>query len=885
MAKERHVLPAPFRFAGWDLIICILGIVGLAALYWLLPHVHPDATAAYDITEEEAITSADVFLASQGYETGDLLPTAELTRREQLLSGLQHVLGRNTAVDFLYSENRNAVPAYYWLVRYRPQLASGESRLISEQGSVLEVELAQDGNPLALRNLNNRTGDPSTRDRSRQPRVNRAALTQAIGAEGEEERFLSVLTQLADSVLSKRLSFDLSRQDSTGSLDLLYALLNGGGSRLDSTALIRLGTYHLDGSAFSNLDMRADSVRITNGSESRVAWIGFETERPLAGQRIRVEVTVSASGALIRMAPSFEAAQPITDTFSRALQAIKVGFYILLALGFIVVFLRRLSGRLLDLKAALVDAMIIGVLGGVVAATSTTFLADIFSYAPLWAEFLFRLIVFSIVSGAVSIFVFMLAGVTDSVVRERHEGKLGALVLLRHGDFQNKLVGSVLVRGVALCGILMGLGVGSLALFEHLHLDLGPHFISNATFRPVISSVFGGLETAYFLTLLWVVGVSSVVQHLSERPVVSVFLLTLTGAFLGTGPVTFETQSLGLLCGGLSAMVMALAWVRYDIVTVLTALFASEVLWKLSEGYLVGGSPAWIDALLGALFLTSLLVLGFVGLSSRRSGVEASTYIPEYVSQMASEERVRRELEIAHQVQSFFLPRTMPQVNGLDIAGMCLSANEVGGDYYDFIERDDGRMAFILGDVSGKGIQAAFFMTLVKGIVQTLTRLNLSPAEVLRRLNTLFYRNAPSGTFISVVYGEIDPSTGTFTFARAGHNPVIWYRSKQRTSEALRPQGMAIGFTSGSRFDTTIEEQTIVMEPGDALVFYTDGFSEAMNRARSLYGDDRLVRMVTQTGERPSADILRLLTEDVHDYIGGVGRTDDMTMAVIKRQT
>ncbi|MGA1473323.1 MAG: hypothetical protein ACO326_09185, partial [Burkholderiaceae bacterium] len=357
----------------------------------------------------------------------------------------------------------------------------------------------------------------------------------------------SGLPKLADSVLSKRLSFDLSRQDSTGSLDLLRALRNGGGSRLDSAALIRLGTYHLNGSAFSNLDMRADSVRITNGSESRVAWIGFETERPLAGQRIRVEVTVSASGALIRMAPSFEAAQPITDTFSRALQAIKVGFYILLALGFIVVFLRRLSGRLLDLKAALVDAMIIGVLGGVVAATSTTFLADIFSYAPLWAEFLFRLIVFSIVSGAVSIFVFMLAGVTDSVVRERHEGKLGALVLLRHGDFQNKLVGSVLVRGVALGGILLGLGVGSLALFDHLHLDLGPDFISNATFRPVISSVFGGLETAYFLTLLWVVGVSSVVQHLSERPVVSVFLLTLTGAFLGTGPVTFETQSLGLL--------------------------------------------------------------------------------------------------------------------------------------------------------------------------------------------------------------------------------------------------------------------------------------------------------------------------------------------------
>jgi serine phosphatase RsbU (regulator of sigma subunit) len=152
----------------------------------------------------------------------------------------------------------------------------------------------------------------------------------------------------------------------------------------------------------------------------------------------------------------------------------------------------------------------------------------------------------------------------------------------------------------------------------------------------------------------------------------------------------------------------------------------------------------------------------------------------------------------------------------------------------------------------------------------------------MRRLNTLFCQNAPSGTFISVVYGEIDPKTGSFTFARAGHNPVIWYRAEKKMSEALRPKGLAIGFVAGDTFDNSIEEQSITLSQGDALVFYTDGFSEAMNRARVLYGDDRLVEKVSQIGGRSSAAILRLMTEDVHHFIEGMGRADDMTMAVIK---
>lgn len=876
-------MPPPFRFGGLDLVLFLLGVVGIGLFVWLLPDVHPDASAAYEITEDDAVDAANRILTAQGYDFATLLSSATLQRREGLLNDLQQTLGRNTSVDFLLSDGRNAVAAYYWLVQYRPPLDPGQTRFLGEQDPAFEVELAQDATLLSLRNRTPLLGASGARFGTADGHVNRRTLATVIRADTANDiQARAALTQIADSVFQRRLQFDLNGLHSFDAGLALDSLLADTAVKIDSSALRRMVDYQLDQTAFRDLEMQMDSIGLGTRNVGRNVRLRLVSDPPIAGMRILLEAGLTATGALSQMEVSYEPASPVEDSVSTALAATKVGLLLLLSFGFIIVFFRRLSARLLDMKAALVDAMVVGILGGLVAAITTTTLTEIFIFTPIWGEILIRLIVFSIVAGAISIFVFMVAGVTDSVVREHQEGKLGTLILLRHGDFQNKPMGASLVRGSALGGLLLGMGTLTLFFFEGLHLSLGPGFISNASLRPVLASVFGGFEVAYFLTLLWVVGVSSVVRRLSNQTVITIVLLAVTGAFLGIGPVTFSTQPLGLLVGGVSALLMAWAFVRFDIVTVMTALFTSEILWELTEGFLVASSPAWIDLLLGGLFLGSVAILGFVGVASRRTGQQVNTYVPEYVTEMAGQERVRRELEIAHQVQSFFLPRSMPDIKGLDIAGMCLSANEVGGDYYDFIELEDGRMAFILGDVSGKGIQAAFFMTFVKGIVQTLTRQNLGPAEIMRRLNTLFCENAPSGTFISVVYGEIDPKSGSFSFARAGHNPVIWYRSDQGTSESLRPDGMAIGFTAGMAFDSTIEEQTIMVEPGDALVFYTDGFSEAMNRARVLYGDDRLVEKVNQIGGQSSAAILRLMTEDVHHFIEGMGRADDMTMAVIK---
>ncbi|MDA0874162.1 MAG: PP2C family protein-serine/threonine phosphatase [Bacteroidetes bacterium] len=884
MSTSRQRLPEPFRLAGWDLLLLVLGLAGAVAFGVLLPDLHPDSTVEYEFDAEEAISAADVFLISNGFATEGSWASAQLLRRDPLLSNLQTTLGRNSTVEFLSSEGRNEVAAHFWRVRYHPSLEPGQSKLLGEENAVFEVELAQNRDILAFSNLTNRLGGAQAqRLGNSSGRVNRSALATIIRADSAtNSQAGAALTALPDSVFQANLTFDLTYSQDMGPEQRMDLLQAGRSVPLDSTALEELFRFHVRNTAFSEVDLKVDSIGAVPAQGGRNARIRMVSDSPIAGQIIEIEAGVTPLGTLTRLSLSYRPAVETESTVSRILGATRLGLLALLGFGFIIVFFRRLVARLLDMKAALVDAMIVGILGGTVAATSTTALSEMLMYSPLWMEILLRLVVFSVVSGALSVFVFMVAGVTDSVVREKMEGKLGTLVLLRHGDFQNKPMGAALVRGLSLGMILVGIGTLGLFASEGLHLSLGQHFLSDQVIRPVVGGVFESFESAYFLTLLWMVGVSAVSLRMSGSPILMLVLMTASGMFLQAGPVPFETQPVALIVSGVSALVLALAFLRYDVVTALTALFASEILWSLSEGFLVQGSPAWIDALLGVLFLGSVLILGFTGVASKRTGNQVNTYVPEYVSEMAGQERVRRELEIAHQVQSFFLPRTMPEIAGLDISGMCLSANEVGGDYYDFIELDDGRLAFVLGDVSGKGIQAAFFMTLVKGIVQTLSRLQLPPAEIMRRLNTLFCRNAPSGTFISVVYGELDPKSGRFTFARAGHNPVIWYDSDRRISTALRPKGMAIGFKAGDAFDSTIEEATIHMSQGDALVFYTDGFSEAMNRSRALYGDDRLVEKVTQIGGRSASAILRLMTEDVHHFIEGMGRADDMTMAVIK---
>ena len=884
MKPSSHTAPPPFSLGGMDLMILVLGLIGLVWGTMLLAPQHPDASAAQEMDSEVAIEAAKQFLSSQGLFPDGLQVTALMERDVKLLADLQHTLTRPTTVSFLESEYRNQIAAYYWNIRFDIPPDESDDAFWTPSTPLFEVRLAQDGNVSEFRVLDQQTSARSRRFGVPGEHLNRTALSSIIRADTSNDfQARRALQGVADSVLANRLYFNLEPVDSVGPEDLLNALLTNQNAVLDSSYVTALIAYHLENTAYAALDWNVDSLRVSTISGTRIAVAKLTPDAPVAGLKVELEIFLPSTGTMSQMTASYKTVQQRKKESGEFIAFIAAGLYGLLGFIFIVVFFRRLIGRVLDVKSAMVDAMLLGLMTGGVTVLFTSDLTTALQSAPIWGSILLYLLSFSAVAGSVAIFGFVVAGVSDSIVRETYSGKMNTLLLLRQGNIRSQAVGASLVRGVAVSGILIGISVLALQLFPDLHLTLEENQATDLTFRPVVGFVMSGFSFSYFQTFLWIVGVGTTMYRWFSGPVLMVAVLTITGAFIQVGPFPFEVSYLSLAVAGVVSLVLALVYVRYDIITILTAVFVSGLFWKMSEGFLISGSNAWIDTLLAAIFVLSLLVLGIVGLMSDQTGNEVEEYVPEYVTQMAGQERVKRELEIAQEVQSFFLPQKMPVIPGLELSGMCLSATEVGGDYYDFIELDDGRMALILGDVSGKGIQAAFFMTLVKGITQTLSRLYTSPAEVMRKLNHLFYQNAPNGTFISAIYGVYDPSDRSFVFSRAGHNPAIFYQAKKATASALIPEGMAIGFTDSSMFDSRIAETTVYLSEGDAMVFYTDGFSEAMNRARELYGDERLQEKVAAIGTRSASAILRLVTEDVHHFIEGMGRADDMTMVVLKQ--
>lgn len=248
-------------------------------------------------------------------------------------------------------------------------------------------------------------------------------------------------------------------------------------------------------------------------------------------------------------------------------------------------------------------------------------------------------------------------------------------------------------------------------------------------------------------------------------------------------------------------------------------------------------------------------------------------------------ERLSNELEIAHQVQTKLLPKSVPDVKGYSFAAICEPAKEVGGDYYDFIKLRKDKIGVVIGDVAGKGLPAAIYMTLTKGIFQSYSENNYSPKDVLIKINKLIYKIIESGSFVTMFYGIIDFSENKFTFARAGHEQPVYFNSNREEIKTLKTVGMALGLEQGHVFEEKIEEATVALNKGDKIVLYTDGFTEANNRLNEEYGKTRLLDFANENRALESSKFLELLHEDVKNFCHGADQFDDMTSIIIERNS
>ncbi len=257
-------------------------------------------------------------------------------------------------------------------------------------------------------------------------------------------------------------------------------------------------------------------------------------------------------------------------------------------------------------------------------------------------------------------------------------------------------------------------------------------------------------------------------------------------------------------------------------------------------------------------------------ITERQTKAERDSYLSEL-------ERKRAELQIAHDIQMSFLPEKLPHMASFDLAATSLPAKEVGGDFYDAIPLPDGRVGLVMADVSGKGVPAALFMALSRTVVRANASVNGSTADTIRNANRLVADDSKSGMFVTLFYGVVDAAARKFTYVNAGHNPPLLFRNGGEPQE-LKATGIILGVMD----DADYYERTIDLADGDLLLFYTDGVTEAIDREKEQFGEERLIATVKECRGLPSSEVAARIQKAVFDFCGAEPQFDDLTLMVLK---
>jgi serine phosphatase RsbU (regulator of sigma subunit) len=242
-------------------------------------------------------------------------------------------------------------------------------------------------------------------------------------------------------------------------------------------------------------------------------------------------------------------------------------------------------------------------------------------------------------------------------------------------------------------------------------------------------------------------------------------------------------------------------------------------------------------------------------------------------------ERLEQELQLASEIQQRFQPTQAPNVPGYELQGISFPCYEIGGDYYDFIERADGRMIVTLGDVSGKGTAAALLMSSLHAAVHAQASSHSSLSATIASVNQYLAENIPSNRFVTLFYAELDPATGSLSFINAGHNPPLIVHAAG-TTESLSAGGLPLGI----RPDADYSEGRAQLQPSDVLVIYSDGVSEAVSPQGEEFGTERLYQVVSQNLSASAAGIRDRIEAALTKWAQGTPANDDITLVIVKRQ-
>lgn len=243
-------------------------------------------------------------------------------------------------------------------------------------------------------------------------------------------------------------------------------------------------------------------------------------------------------------------------------------------------------------------------------------------------------------------------------------------------------------------------------------------------------------------------------------------------------------------------------------------------------------------------------------------------------------ERLEKELDVAREIQFKILPSKTPECTHLKIASLFVPAFEVGGDYYDFFNLGEQKLGFVVADVSGKGISAAFIMAEVKGIFESLAKIIDSPRELLIKVNEILKNSLDKKSFVTAIYGIVDGKNSKVILSRCGHTPILY--SHDNLIERLTPAGIGLGLDYSGSFTNTIKEMEINLKNNDILVFYSDGITESKNHNMEDFGYDRLEKLIQSNKEKDVDSIANSIMQELTLFSKDSSQHDDITLVIFK---
>ena len=830
--------------AKQDIILLATGFLAAILFYWLYSGIHPlrlaDSSLGLSSASERGVAVANQF----GYRSSRSGVTSFKVNQSYLDS-----LQSQTNLNEFYSleENRALYPAFYWQTNLKVADLDQDAvfGFMGESAKVVSVILNERGDFIAVQNSHEYLPVLRTSG-TEQPQLESGDGTGPDFIDEELEQFMN--------------------------------------EEFNQSTALKLAGYYLSESGWPEDRFLHEATELLNVEDLQAAKVTYLHNSELVRQDVQVEVTVLENGAMLEMNYTYLDSPAGAMDFSPYLSGIRA-IVILFAIFWIFVLLfNRFRLRLVDTKAAVLIAVLAGLIFPFLITLQQLY-NHFSSFGTISLSFILpMLITIGFFAAIASVGFFAVSAISDSITRQVWDEKLRTYDLIRTSHFFNVPVGVNIIRGISL-GLIIS-AVWSLVIYviPGGYITVPGVFISDTTYLPYISEILSNFAISFIIVQVIFLIFLGQFRSAFKSNFMAVLL---PGLMMSTVyPFPFDVGGLlpELLSAGIVGLLLGLIYLKNDFITTFISLFVFFSVVTTAPGWLLSPSPDIVVFLPFVLLLVTGYVIGAYNIYKGQTGNELPDFVPGYIRELAQEDRIKQELQIARQVQQSFLPAARPDVAGFDIAAICKPAYETGGDYFDFISLSDDRLAITIGDVSGKGIQAAFYMTFIKGVLHALCNDFSSPAKILSKTNKLFRRNANKSTFISLIFGVLDTKKACFRFSRAGHNPVLFYKNDEGKLYPYQPSGLAIGMANEELFDKHITEDEIALKTGDILILFTDGVVETISKTNKLYGDHRLHNLIMKYNSFTSLDLIRRMEEDLKKFGDKHEQHDDLTMIVIKKK-